>query len=282
VGKFESIHRGHRRLIQTVTELAKRYGLASAIVAFTPHPYRVLGLGNGDYKPLLTGRERVSVLAELGADILLEYPFDEDLIKTSAAGFGKILFDDLNASVAVVGEGYRFGFNREGTANDLTVLARRYGKATVVAGDLENISTSAIRGYLDQNRLDEAAGLLGFPYFAMGVVASGRRLGHKLGFPTLNLYPPPDKYLPSFGVYATQTHIAGRVFTSITNVGMRPTVNADETVPTIETHVFDFDEDAYGREIRVDFLRFVRAEKKFADLDALRAQIGEDIKAIKR
>jgi riboflavin kinase/FMN adenylyltransferase len=175
----------------------------------------------------------------------------------------------------VVGEGYRFSYKREGTVQTLKALAREYGRGVYIADDYKNISTSGIRALLDW---EEVTSLLGFPFFVMGTVTQGRRLGHVLGFPTLNIYPTEEKFLPRFGVYATRTHINGRTFDGITNVGLRPTVNEGETVPTVETHLFGFNEDAYGREIRVEFLRFVREEKRFDGLEELKAQIREDIR----
>ncbi|MCL2604740.1 MAG: riboflavin biosynthesis protein RibF [Defluviitaleaceae bacterium] len=286
VGKFESIHRGHQALIDQVTRTAKDSGIASAVVAFTPHPYRVLG--DGGYKPLFTHNERAFLLERSGVDYLLEYPFDEALISTDPTAFGSILFERLHAHTIIVGEGYRFGHKREGTVQTLIRLAEHYGrnvglfKAYTDAMEDLPVSTSSIRALLDgknndnKPQLEGAAALLGFPFFTMGTVTPGRRLGRELGFPTLNLYPPTDKYLPRFGVYATRTIMESRVFDGITNIGLRPTVNNDETVPTVETHLFDFNEDAYGREIRVEFLRFVREERRFDSLDELKNQICTD------
>jgi riboflavin kinase/FMN adenylyltransferase len=256
--------------------------LASAVAAFTPHPYRVLG--RADYIPLFTRWERADLLERQGVDYLLEYPFDEALILLPPVAFGRIIFERLRAHTVVIGEGYRFGYNREGTIQSLQTLAEQYGRTLEIIQNHESISTSSIRALLggesnyDAPRFKEAAGLLGFPFFVMGEVIPGRRLGRDLGFPTLNLYPPPDKYLPRYGVYATRTLIKGRAFCGITNVGLRPTVDADETVPTVETHLFDFNGDMYGQEIRVEFLHFLRAERRFQNLDELRAQISADIR----
>jgi riboflavin kinase/FMN adenylyltransferase len=285
VGKFESIHRGHRALVQEVICLAKEKGLASAVAAFTPHPYRVLG--NGDYKPLFTQRERARLLEQQGVDYLLEYPFNEDLIALPPADFGQIIFQQLQAHTVVVGEGYRFGHNRAGTVQTLQDLAKQYKREVITTDNYGNISTSSIRALLDGEseanapQLKKATQLLGFPYFAMGTVAHGRKLGHGLGFPTANLYPPADKFLPQYGVYITQTTAKNRLYNGITHVGLRPTVNASETAPAIETHLFGYNEDAYGLEIKVDFLQFLRAEQRFENFDALKAQVNKDIRKAK-
>jgi riboflavin kinase/FMN adenylyltransferase len=282
VGKFESFHLGHQALIHDVIHLARKKGIASAVVAFTPHPYSVLG--RNDYKPLFIRQERIYLLKQLGVDYLLEYPFDSNLIFLPPPTFGEIVYEKLQAHTIVVGEGYRFGHKREGTVKTLQAMAKVFERNVKITREYKNISTSSIRDLLDGKnngnlpQFAEAAALLGFPFFAMGAVTPGRKLGHTLGFPTLNIYPPPDKYLPRYGVYATQTVIDNRTYQGVTNVGLRPTVDAKETVPTIETHLFGFNEETYGQLIRVEFLRFLREEKKFPDLDALRIQIRQDIR----
>jgi riboflavin kinase/FMN adenylyltransferase len=276
IGKFESIHLGHQALIRDVTRLAQENGLPSAVLAFSPHPYRVLG--NPGYKPLFTRNERLYLLKQLNVDYFLEYPFDETLILLDATGFVKIICEQLQAQIIVVGEGYRFGYNREGTAQTLKTTAERYKRTVLITNDFEGISTSAIRKTLHP---EETAKKLGFPFFVMGVVKQGKRLGHELGFPTLNIYPPHEKYLPQYGVYVSRTIIKDRAYNSVTHVGLRPTVNVDETAPVVETHVFDFNETIYGQEIRVEFLHFVRSEQRFENLDELKIQMQKDVETVR-
>jgi riboflavin kinase/FMN adenylyltransferase len=169
-------------------------------------------------------------------------------------------------------------------------LAWGYGADVWVEENVKDISTSQVRSLLlgDENgslgvapRLTQAADMLGFPFFVMGEVTRGRQLGRELGFPTLNLYPDGDKFLPRFGVYKTRTCLDGCFYEGITNIGLRPTVNADEVLPTVETHLFDYNGDAYGKEIRVEFLHFVRGEMKFASLDELKMRIASDVVQVK-
>ncbi|MCL2189998.1 MAG: riboflavin biosynthesis protein RibF [Defluviitaleaceae bacterium] len=272
VGKFEGIHRGHKALIKKVVKMARTRGVKSAVVAFSPHPNIVLTPNDNKYKPLFTQEERAFLLGNFGVDYLLEYPFDVHTMALSAQEFSAALYRDLQAKIVIAGEDFRFGNNREGTAACLPVAH--------VIKDYENISTSAIRALLDEEtpQLTRAGQMLGFPFFVMGQVKQGRKLGRGLGFPTLNLYPAVEKFLPKFGVYATQTNIGGHVFKGVTNIGLRPTVNAAETIPTIETHLFDFNADAYGRAIRIEFLHFIREERKFPNFDALAVQIKKDAK----
>ena len=275
VGKFESIHRGHQALINAVVQQARQSGLVSAVVAFSPHPY--LALGQGAYKPLLTQAERLNLLDDLNVDYFLEYPFDTTLQQMNPDDFIGVLFHDLKAQTVVVGAGFCFGRERAGTVPFLQEQAAIFGRKVQIIPEMDGISTSIIRKQLDECLLEQAADRLGFPFFATGIVSKGRQLGRTLHFPTLNLYPPPEKYLPRHGVYVTRTLLEGQAYPGITNIGLRPTVNATETVPTIETFLLDFDKDVYGMEICVEFLHFIREEKKFPGLEALKKQIGVDV-----
>jgi riboflavin kinase/FMN adenylyltransferase len=254
--------------VDETMSMARSLGVACAVVAFTPHPSQVLSAVA--YHPLFTQGERAFLLEKMGVDYLLEFPFDAHIMGLRASQFADILYNDLQARMVVTGEDFRFGVRREGSVADL--------RAVQVVQDCEGISTSAIRALLggDVPQLSRANEMLGFPYFAMGTVTQGRKLGRNLGFPTLNLHPSAEKFLPRYGVYATQTTLDRCTYKSVTNIGLRPTVNADETMPTIETHLFDYDGDAYGLDIRVEFLRYIREERRFENFDALISQIKND------
>ena len=286
MGKFECIHLGHKDLIGEVTRLAKNARMPSTVMVFDPHPIAVLV--DMDYKVLFTIEERAAILEGLGIDYMLVCPFNDKFAALSPAEFCDMLFDQLRAKIVVVGKEYRFGKWREGT---VTVLQERavssgsmvYGitpnlQDSAFSDEKKKISTSAIRSLISANRLPEATQLLGFPFFVQGVVSKGRQLGRELGFRTLNLYPPKDKFLPVDGVYASQVLVNGMVYQGITNVGLRPTVSSGETVRTVETHLLDYDGgDLYGQEIRAELLYFIRPEQRFDSLEALKAQIHKDI-----
>jgi len=288
VGKFESIHLGHRALVDQMMRLAQP-GLASALVVFEPHPYRVLF--DPEYKPLFTRKEREYLERGLGVDYLLEYPFDRDFAALSPGTFCVRLYDDLQAKIIVVGEGYRFGHKRKGKVGTLRRMARHYkAQVHVISphgrpqegmpnhGDLNKTSTSTIRTLLSENKLQEAESLLGYPFFVMGEVTPGRQLGRTIGFPTINLYPSNEKFLLADGVYATRTIIGANCYKGITNIGLRPTVETADVSRSVETHLLDFEGgDLYGKQVRVEFLRFIRPEQKFESLDALKAQIAKDL-----
>ena len=327
VGKFECFHLGHRTLIMEMMRLA---GLASALVMFEPHPYRVLA--DADYKPLFTECEREYLAKGLGVDYLLEYPFDRDFAALSPEDFSHMLFGKLKARVVVVGEGYRFGHKRGGTVDTLQRVASGYDARVHVvapfgAGKTANfdhnpqpyettpkISTSAIRELLSASKMAEAESLLGYPFFIMGTITPGRQIGRTIGFPTINLYPPCEKFLPPDGVYATRVALGESCYYGVTDAGLRPTVNlfrnhrnAHEktgrfngfscthsdfgrglvesagATRSVETYLFDFEGgELYGRQVRIEFLQFIRPERKFESLDALRAQIAEDCRMAKQ
>lgn len=289
VGKFECIHLGHKALISEMERLAhgnmSNSSLASALVMFEPHPYRVLS--DPEYKPLFTGCEREYVARKLGIDYLLKYPFDQDFAVLSPEDFCRMLFENLQARVVVVGEGYRFGYKRAGTVETLRQIAGVYNAQVhvvthhrapqEVAASAYNgsskTSTSSIRALLSANRLPEAEDLLGYPFFIMGEVVPGRQIGRSIGFPTINLHPQEDKFLPSDGVYATRAIITNtegergkmkQSYYGITNVGLRPTVEINNAPRIVETHLLDYENgELYGRQVRVEFLRFIRPERKF-------------------
>jgi len=282
IGKFESIHLGHRALINEATRLARQNGLDSAIMVLSPHPYTVLVDAN--YKPLFTEDERAYLLVNFGLDHVFVQPFDKGFAEIAPQDFCRKIFLDFRARVVVVGEGYSFGRNRAGDIALLRQEAKAFGAEVRVvphctAAD-EAISTSQIRNLLLANKLPEAEQLLGFPFFAMGTTRQGRQLARTLGCPTLNLYPHPSKFLPADGVYATLTYIDDIPHSGLTNIGLRPTVSQDNT-RSVETHLLNVKmPELYGTRIKIEFLHFIRPEKKFASIDELKAQIKLDIRGM--
>jgi len=329
VGKFEAIHLGHRALIEKVINRAKETGHASVVVIFRPHPFTYLR--HPDYKPIFTIQERVELLTELGVEHVMILRFDSKFAARKATQFCSKLTGDFKAREIVVGEGYRFGHNREGTVETLkgkrglivhavpllsdpekevasqpnnliggAILTPRQsfatqnfatplGKGVAPPSQTNNlvggaINTSNIRKLLEAGNFRDAAQLLGFPFFVAGEVTKGRQLGRVLGFPTLNIYPPPEKFLPENGVYETNVIVNGVSVRGITNVGLRPTVTpADDAQISVETHIPSFNEchNMYGKQIKVEFLRFIRPECKFETVEELQLQIARDLENVK-
>jgi len=185
----------------------------------------------------------------------------------------------LQAKAIVVGEDFHFGKNRTGDVMLLKALEKKYGYRTVCIPKVEEkqqrVSSTGIRDLLAKGAVEEANRLLGRPYTVFGEVLHGKKLGRTLGFPTMNLIPPAEKLLPAYGVYVTRTMVDGQWYAGITNIGLRPTVDSDKQV-SVETHLFDYDGDLYGKQVEVQFLHFLRPEKKFPDIVSLKEAMNED------
>ncbi|MBU5482423.1 bifunctional riboflavin kinase/FAD synthetase [Blautia sp. MSJ-19] len=269
LGKFDGIHRGHRKLIQTILDRKKEYGELAVVMAFV-----------SDRQTILTSAERRMLLEKMGVDVLLECPLNEQVRHMKADGFiRQILKGDLQASCVVVGEDFRFGYERKGTPELLERYGEKYTYDTVVISkEMEGnrkVSSTYIREELKKGNMEKITELLGNPFFTAGTIEHGRGMGHRDFFPTTNIIPPKSKLMPPNGVYVTVSHFADGDYPGITNVGYKPTVG--ESFLGVETNLFDCDRDLYGEKCVVDFYKFIRPEQKFASFEALKAQIRRDI-----
>ncbi len=272
IGKFDGFHLGHRSLLAAVLEESKN-NLASCVISFST--------AVDTERSLIYTREEQRKLCEaMGIEVLAEYPLGETIREMSGEAFvAEILCRRLQAKVIVVGEDFRFGKGRSGDVALLRELEKIYGYRTVCIPKVEEeqvrISSTGIRKLLTEGNIEEANGLLGRPYAVFGEVLHGKKLGRTLGFPTMNLLPPAEKLLPAYGVYVTKTKVDGQWFEGITNVGLRPTVDSDKCV-SVETHLFEYDMDLYGKQVEVQFLHFIRPEQRFADVEQLKSAMQED------
>lgn len=291
IGKFEGIHLGHRALLEEIARRAESLGLASVAIVFEPHPHKFLR--DPGYKPIFTACERESLIRETGIGRIVTYNFDAELTAMTAPRFCQKIFETMNPREIIIGENYRFGHNREGTIETLRKEAARHGCDVRVFETVGGISTSKIRELLNANQLKKAAELLGFPFFISGEATKGRQLGRVLGFPTINIYPPPDKFLPQNGVYETRASINGipGPMHGLTNIGLRPTVSSPPhsgeagTQISVETHIPVFPAalgELYGKQIKVELTRFIRPERRFQNTDELQAQIIQDLKELSK
>ncbi len=272
VGKFDGFHLGHRSLLAEVLK-EKEKGLASCVVSFS------MAVERGR-KVIYTKEEQRKLCEFMGIDVLAEFILDEAVREMTAEQFvGEILCKKLQAKVIVVGEDFRFGKDRAGDVTLLQKLEEKYGYRTTcvpkVTEDTVRISSTGIRELLAEGNVEEANELLGRPYGVFGEVLHGKKLGRTLGFPTMNLIPPSEKLIPAYGVYVTKTKVDGQWFDGITNVGLRPTVDSNERV-SVETHLFEYEGDLYGKQVEVQFLEFLRPERKFADVEQLKRAMHED------
>ena len=267
LGKFDGVHRGHRRLIENVLG-KKTAGAETVLFAFD--------LGKN---VIFTGEERRDLLDSLGIDLLLECPLKERIRSMEAETFVKeILVSCLHVSSVTVGEDFRFGYQRKGSPELLLELGKTYGFQTdVIPKEMDHgrkISSTRIRQELEKGHMERARELLGTPFFLKGIVKHGSGIGHRELLPTINLIPPEEKLMPPGGVYFTKTFFSDRMFCGMTNVGYKPTV--DGSFLGAETHLFDCDEDLYGRECRVEFLHYSRPEYRFTSISGLREQLAKD------
>lgn len=276
VGKFDGIHRGHELLTRKIVSLKNR-GLASCVVTFDVSPRTLLE--KEDAKTLITNEERAVILDKEGVDYLVECVFDAEMMHMEPEAFVDLLLKNLQMSYMVVGSDFSFGYKGRGNAALLRQLAfeKHFGLDVEkkLQEDHQDISSTRIRKDISEGRIEEANELLGYPYFIYGEVVHGRHLGHSIGIPTINVQPPAGKLLPPYGVYATEIHVGERVYHGMTDVGVKPTVQGDGK-PVIETHILNFDQNLYGKKVRIDFLKHTRPEQKFDSLEALEAQLHKD------
>lgn len=283
IGFFDGVHRGHRFLLEQVKEEAAGKGLCPSVITFPTHPRQVL---QPDFHPQLlsTPAEKLHLLEEAGIANCILLPFTAELSRLSAKEFMLLLRTEYNVRTLVIGYDHRFGHNRLESFEDYV----RYGQeldidivqARAYTQENAKVSSSAIRELLSQGEVHTASRLLGYPYPLEGTVTDGYRVGRKIGFPTANLrVDHPFKLVPAEGVYAVKVEVEGQQHLGMLNIGHRPTLNngADRS---IEVHILDFAGDIYRQNIRIEFLRFLRPETKFASIEELISQIEKDKKAI--
>lgn len=283
IGNFDGVHRGHRRILETVVERARAGGRPSVAITFDPHPLSVLRPDDAPPR-LQTLRQKEEAIEALGIDWLLVIPFTRDFSLTEPEEFARsFLGERLAVSQVVLGAHFAFGRGKRG---DLALLRRLGPECGFVADGVEEVfhegapvSSTRIREALSRGRVGLASDLLGREYEIDGMVAKGERVGRKIGYPTINL-APENELFPADGVYVTRIEIRsfGRLFDSVTNIGRRPTVYEDFST-TIETYVLDFSANVYGERVRLFFFDRLREERTFPSVMALTEQIGRDIAA---
>ncbi|MCF0228749.1 MAG: riboflavin biosynthesis protein RibF [Parasporobacterium sp.] len=271
LGKFDGYHRGHRMLLDTAAKLKKDLNAAAVIFTFDVNPLTVIN--DDSCRTIISRNERSGAVYPDSIDYVVEFPFNKETMGMEPETFVKdILVDRLGVSVVVVGEDFRFGRGRSGSVETLKALGDKYAftvkalnKLTYKSSDdgvEREISSSFIKDEILAGHMETVTDMLGKPFSVNSPVIHGKRLGRTIGFPTINQMVPEDKILPPDGVYATGTLIDGREYMSITNVGKRPTFKDGEH-RTIETNIFDFDGDIYGRTLQVNFYKFIRPERRF-------------------
>ena len=290
LGKFDGNHIGHRLLFETAVRL-KTEDRKAVIFTFSIHPSRVLSENRSReekdaVRTIQTDEERDEDRYPEGIDYLIRFPFTKKTMAIEAEDFvEQILVGKLGVKDIVCGTDFRFGKDRKGDPELLMKLGEQYGfdvhvlkKVEVRLDDAEEpveVSSTLIKKEIMEGHMENVHLMMGKPFSVTGKILHGKHFGSTMGFPTINQDVPDDKILPPDGVYATRTTIGGKTWTSITNVGVRPTFD-DGFHRTVETNLFDFDQDVYGREASVAFYHFIRPERKFQDADDLIAEIGSN------
>jgi riboflavin kinase/FMN adenylyltransferase len=280
IGVFDGVHLGHQAVISTSAQHAKENSGTAVVVTFDPHPVKVLRPDSAPH--LITATQhKIALIRDLGVGYLLVLHFDQAFAATSPEDFVRQLVESANPLREIcVGHEWAFGKGRSGNlallkklgvAQDFNVIGV---EAVKVNGEV--VSSTAIRRAIEEGNLVKATQMLGREYTILGTVVRGEQLGRKLGFPTANLSAHSEQFPPN-GVYVTEARLGETLYRGVANLGFRPTVASGKPERLLELHLFDLDREIYGEEMEVRFLRYLRREQKFANVEELRAQIAADV-----
>ena len=278
LGKFDGLHLGHQQLLDLVLSY-KSEGLTAIMFSFMLHPSNLFS--EKEFELIYTEEEKIAKLKRMELDVLISYPFTEATRTMEPEVFIRdILVGQLDAKVIVVGNDFHFGINRTGDVTLLKSYEKVYGYKVIACEKTkckkEVVSSSTIRKALKEGDIDLVNLMLGQAYSIRGEVVHGRKLGRTIGMPTTNLIPPSNKLLPPCGVYSSKTRINGVYYPGVTNIGYKPTVGEDEQLG-VETYIFDYSADLYGKTIEVELYTFMRGEIKFSSIEELMHKMLEDI-----
>lgn len=284
-GTFDGVHLGHQKILHRIRELARSINGETVLITFWPHPRLVLYPDEHNLRLLSTFEEKAKLLRQFGIDHLLTIPFTKEFSQLTSKEFiESVLVDTIQTKKLVIGYDHRFGKNREGSFEYLKAHHEQYGfdLEEISRQDVEDIGVSStkIRHALETSDISTAINYLGRPYELNGLVIKGQQIGRSIGFPTANIHIPNDyKLIPKDGVYAVEALVNGSLYKAMLNIGNRPTVNG--TQKTVEANLFDFQGDLYDKQITIYLKAFLREEKKFDGLEALKQQLFLDQKNAK-
>lgn len=301
IGYFDGLHCGHANVIEAALEIGRSQGLPVSVMTFHPHPREVLGIAPpGGLAPHSSGAVtspdtqgvqyltplpvKTRLLADMGVDKLYVMSFDLPLSRISPSDFVQNVLHVLGVHTAIVGFNFTFGYQGKGTSATLKELGQGFMDVKVVEPFLmggDKVSSTLVRQQLQQGAVERAAWLLGRPYALSGTVVTGRQIGRTIGFPTANIEPDAPYVLPMVGVYAVRAQVDGQAFDGVMNIGFKPTFDHGEIRPVLEVHLLDYEGDLYGRTLEVEFVHFIRGERKFPSIDELIAQIRKDADSVR-
>ena len=284
IGSFDGIHIGHKKILQTLTKIAKKNNGKSILITFWPHPRYVLKKNN-DFKLLTSLDEKIKLFEKNKIDILYIVDFSLKFSKVSANKFiENILLEKLKINCLLIGYNNNFGRNREGNIRYLEENKKKFDIDIISipkqSVDKISISSTKIREYLNNGKINSANRLLGRKYSINGKIVKGNGIGRKINFPTANIeIDEPKKLLPKSGVYAVEVILNKKIYLGMLNIGYNPTIKNEKK--SIEVNIFEFSEDIYNNKISINFIRRIRNEKKFKNLNELKKQLIKDKKKIK-
>lgn len=276
-GTFDGVHLGHQKILNRIREIARAIQGETVLITFWPHPRLVLYPNEHNLRLLSTFEEKTKLLRQFGVDHLITIPFTQEFSQMTSEDFIRtVLMEKLQTKKLVIGYDHRFGKNREGSFEYLKAHSSDFGfdLEEISRQDVEEIGVSStkIRKALESGDVKTASNYLGRPYELNGLVIKGQQIGRSIGFPTANIHIPNDyKLIPKDGVYAVEAFVEDTQYKAMLNIGNRPTV--DGTKKTVEANLFDFQGDLYNKQITVYFREFLREERKFESLEALKNQL---------
>lgn len=278
IGKFDGVHLGHRKILNEIGK-RKKDGLKTCVFTFDPSP--VVFFGGGDGKELTTIEEKRKIFEQLGVDILVEFPLNVQTAATDPVYFVReVLCKRMKTRFLAAGADLSFGDRGAGNMELLQRLSPELGFEVQIVEKVrlfgETVSSTLIRKQIERGEISRANHFLGMPYMLTGTVVQGNRIGRTIGFPTLNLLPGETKLLPPNGVYYSEVQMENELYRSISNVGNKPTIGQNLGC-SLETYLYDYQGNAYGKEIRVFLHDYKRRERRFDSLEELRKQLEEDI-----
>ena len=285
IGSFDGVHQGHQQIIRKLTAEAHAQGASAVVLTFHPHPAETVK--DRRYPFYLTSpEEKAALLGNLGVDVVITHPFDRQIMQTTARDFMERLHRHLGMRHLIIGHDFALGSERSGDADALRRIGKDLGYTVEQIPPFEMdgqiVSSTRIRFLLGAGKVQDAAKLLGRSFTVSGTVVHGEQRGRTIGFPTANLEIWPMRAIPATGVYVCRTTVDGTPFGAVTNIGVRPTFEANPVPPRVEAHLLDFDGDLYGQSLTLEFVARLRGERRFDSVNALVAQIREDVTAARK
>ena len=284
LGNFDGVHTGHQKLIKQAIKRAKEKNIKASILIFKENTEKTINGENSNKKLLTSNPYKYEILQSLGIDLIYEIEFDEAFMKLDPLVFlNDFLYKNLKVMGIVVGYDYRFGYKAKGNLESLKSFAHKKNiSLDIIEAYRKNgkiVSSTLIRSLVENGSVEEAGDLLGRPFAIIGKVSHGKNLGKKMGFPTANIIPKKQYILPKYGVYDTDVIIDNKRYKAATSVGNNPTFKNEGV--KIEANILDFNQDIYGKVIRVDFIKRLRDMLIFDNVEELFEQIKKDVDIIR-